>query len=110
MKYAIVNLGCKVNRVESDDLALSLERLGMQPVGRDAKAESGTLREAGEGRCNADLADFVVVNTCTVTGEAEKKTRKAVRRALREHPGAVVVVTGCAAAIDAAVFLSLIHI
>lgn len=107
MKYAIVNLGCKVNRVESDDLALSLERLGMQPVGRDAKAESGTLREAGEGRCNADLADFVVVNTCTVTGEAEKKTRKAVRRALREHPGAVVVVTGCAAAIDAAVFESM---
>ena len=75
MKYAIVNLGCKVNRVESDDLALSLERLGMQPVGRDAKAESGTLREAGEGRCNVDLAEFVVVNTCTVTGEAEKNTR-----------------------------------
>ncbi|MBO4365834.1 MAG: MiaB/RimO family radical SAM methylthiotransferase, partial [Eggerthellaceae bacterium] len=42
----------------------------------------------------------VVVNTCTVTGEAQKKTRKTVRHVLRQHPAALVVVTGCAAAID----------
>ena len=40
------------------------------------------------------------MNTCTVTGEAEKKTRKAVRQALRANDFARVVVTGCAAAID----------
>ena len=47
-----------------------------------------------------EAADFIVVNTCTVTGEAEKKTRKAVRQALRANDFARVVVTGCAAAID----------
>lgn len=81
MKYAVVNLGCKVNRVESDAFASSLDAHG-------AKS------------CDAADADLIVVNTCTVTGEAEKKTRKAVRGALRANDRATVVVTGCAAAID----------
>ena len=50
---------------------------------------------------------MVVVNTCTVTGEAEKKTRKAVRQVLRANPASDVVVTGCAAAIDADAFTSM---
>lgn len=41
----------------------------------------------------------VVINTCTVTGDAEKKTRKAVRRALRDYPQAAIYVTGCSVAI-----------
>ena len=85
MKYAIVNLGCKVNRVESDSFATSLRARGCD--------------EAPE-----EEADLIVVNTCTVTGEAEKKTRKAVRHALRANESATVAVTGCAAAIDAEVF------
>lgn len=85
MKYAIVNLGCKVNRVESDSFSASLAARGCV--------------EAPE-----ENAELIVVNTCTVTGEAEKKTRKAVRHALRASEGATVVVTGCAAAIDAEVF------
>ena len=51
-------------------------------------------------------SDVIVVNTCTVTGEAEKKTRKAVR-ALRSNDHARVVVTGCAAAIDPEAFASM---
>lgn len=88
MKYAVVNLGCKVNRVESDAFASSLDAHG-------AKS------------CDAADADLIVVNTCTVTGEAEKKTRKAVRGALRANDRATVIVTGCAAAIDKDTFLAM---
>ena len=88
MKYAVVNLGCKVNRVESDAFASSLDAHG-------AKS------------CDAADADLIVVNTCTVTGEAEKKTRKAVRGALRANGRATVIVTGCAAVIDKDTFLAM---
>ncbi|NPD32615.1 MiaB/RimO family radical SAM methylthiotransferase [Eggerthellaceae bacterium zg-997] len=88
MRFSIVNLGCKVNRVESDDVAAALISAG------------GSLARTSE-------ADLVVVNTCTVTGEADKKARKAVRQALRANPSSTVVVTGCAAAIDAAAFTAL---
>ncbi len=88
MKFSVINLGCKVNRVESDAAAaLLLSRGGQEAFGKEA--------------------DIVVVNTCTVTGEAEKKARKAVRRALRDHPCARIVVTGCAAALDSAAYRAL---
>lgn len=85
MRFCVVNLGCKVNRVESD----GFERL---------------LLGAGGQSASQERADIIVVNTCTVTGEAEKKTRKAVRHALRASDQALVVVTGCASAIDASAF------
>ncbi len=47
----------------------------------------------------ANLADTVVVNTCAVTGEAERQARRAIARAHREQPGRPIVVTGCAAQI-----------
>jgi threonylcarbamoyladenosine tRNA methylthiotransferase MtaB len=47
----------------------------------------------------ATLADTIIVNTCAVTAEAERQARQAIRRAHREHPGANIVVTGCAAQI-----------
>lgn len=87
MNFAVVNLGCKVNRVESDDASARLAARGTETAEADA--------------------DLIVVNTCTVTGEAEKKTRKAVRRALRANDRARVLVTGCAAAVDAAFYESL---
>lgn len=46
--------------------------------------------------------DLVVVNSCAVTAEALSQTRKAIRRARRDHPQARLVVTGCAAEIDRA--------
>ena len=85
MRFSIVNLGCKVNRVESDAIAAQLLGCG---------AEESSL----------DQSDLVVVNTCMVTGEAEKKTRKAVRQALRANETARVLVTGCAAALKPEVF------
>jgi threonylcarbamoyladenosine tRNA methylthiotransferase MtaB len=55
------------------------------------------LRERGLSVVNGDArADLVVVNTCTVTGVADQKSRQAVRRARRANPDAEVVVTGCA--------------
>jgi threonylcarbamoyladenosine tRNA methylthiotransferase MtaB len=48
----------------------------------------------------AALSDTVIVNTCAVTMEAERQARQAIRRAVRERPGARIVVTGCAAQID----------
>lgn len=81
MKVSVVNLGCKVNRVESDSIAQSYLQRGAELV--DFRS-----------------ADTVVVNTCTVTGEAEKKTRKTIRKILREAPQAQLLVTGCAATIN----------
>ena len=81
MRFHVVNLGCKVNKAESDSMSAHLLATGNELVG---------LNEA----------DVIIINTCTVTGDAEKKTRKAVRRALRENTYARVMVTGCAAAIS----------
>ncbi|MEG1840193.1 MAG: MiaB/RimO family radical SAM methylthiotransferase, partial [Raoultibacter sp.] len=73
--------------------------------------ESDTLAAAclaqGGSAVPVDAADVIFINTCTVTGEAEKKTRKAVRRALRENAHARIVVTGCAAAIAPEVFAAM---
>lgn len=70
----IVSLGCRMNIAESERMRTML---------------------AGE-------TDLVVVNSCAVTGEALSQTRKAIRRARRDHPSARLVVTGCAAEIDRA--------
>jgi threonylcarbamoyladenosine tRNA methylthiotransferase MtaB len=74
---AIVNLGCKVNQAEMEAAARRLRERGVGLVG------------------GAVPADLVVVNTCTVTAEADAKSRHAVRRARRANPGAEIVVTGC---------------
>lgn len=75
---ALLNLGCRVNRVELDLMASDLERRGAALVGEEE-------------------ADAVVVNTCAVTGEAEAKTRKAVRRVALLPQAPLVVATGCVA-------------
>lgn len=48
----------------------------------------------------AGLSNVVVINTCAVTGEAERQARQAIRRARRDNPEAQIVVTGCAAQIN----------
>jgi threonylcarbamoyladenosine tRNA methylthiotransferase MtaB len=48
----------------------------------------------------AALSDTIIINTCAVTAEAERQARQAIRRTVRERPGARIVVTGCAAQID----------
>ena len=74
---AVVNLGCRVNRVESDRITKDLAASGLRLVPEDE-------------------ADLVVINTCAVTGEAEAKTRKAVRHALHLPRAPYVIATGCA--------------
>ncbi len=63
-------------------------------------AETGTLRRQFEARAFevvpfGQAADVAVINTCTVTAEADRKCRQVIRRALRANPDAFVVVTGC---------------
>lgn len=76
-KFAILTLGCKVNQSESESLYSALVSLGL--VHSDAFLD----------------AELVFINTCAVTKEAEAKTRKAVRKALKSGASAVVVM-GCA--------------
>lgn len=78
--FHVVNIGCKVNRVEADTIAAACLAAGADPVSQSD-------------------ADVVIVNTCTVTSEADAKTRKAVRGASRRCRGTVIV-TGCAASMD----------
>ncbi len=80
-RVAFVTLGCKVNQTESEAIARSL----------GLSAEAAVSREA----------DVVVINTCTVTAESDRKARKAVRRALGLPGSPIVVVTGCLASLDA---------
>ena len=74
---AIANLGCKVNQAEMEGAARRLRERGIAIVDGDRPA------------------DLVLVNTCTVTAEADAKSRHAVRRARRASPDAPIVVTGC---------------
>jgi len=67
----VITFGCRLNAFESD-----------------------IIRRAAVG---AGLGDAVILNTCAVTAEAERQARQAIRRARREHPGARIIVTGCAA-------------
>jgi threonylcarbamoyladenosine tRNA methylthiotransferase MtaB len=80
-RVALVALGCRVNRAELDALAAEL-------------GESFAVAREGEA------ADFVVVNTCTITADAGSAARRTIRRAAREHPGARVVAAGCHAEIS----------
>jgi len=83
---AIANLGCKVNQAEMEGAARRLRDRGIAIVDGDRPA------------------DLVLVNTCTVTAEADAKSRHAVRRARRASPDAPIVVTGCSVQVDRAAF------
>jgi threonylcarbamoyladenosine tRNA methylthiotransferase MtaB len=87
-RVSVRTLGCKVNRAESEALAEELLAAGAELV------------DPGD-------AEVIVVNTCTVTGEADAKCRKAVRQALAQPLDPTVVVTGCMAAIDSPSLLEL---
>ena len=76
-KFATYTLGCKVSQYESVVLAEELIRLGLTEVDF------------------SEPADAYVINTCTVTAESDAKSRKYIRRALRQNPDAVVAVMGC---------------
>ncbi len=75
--FKIITLGCKVNQCES---AYLYERL---------------LRDGWHKAEKNGSADLVIINTCIVTQKASHQSRQEIRRAIRENPGAKLVVTGC---------------
>lgn len=77
MKAAFYTLGCKVNQYESQSLGELLSRQGFEIVEKD------------------EQADVYIINSCTVTAEADRKTRQAVRRFKRTNPNSIIVLTGC---------------
>lgn len=76
-RAAFFTLGCKVNFCESESLQVLFEKAGYRVVDFE------------------EQADIYVINTCTVTGQSDHKSRKAIRRARRRSPDALVVATGC---------------
>lgn len=76
-RAAFYTLGCKVNYCETESLHALFEQAGYRVVSFDQQA------------------DVYVINTCTVTGDSDHKSRKAIRRARRRSPGALIIATGC---------------
>lgn len=75
-------LGCKLNFAETSSIGSRLKSLGVRTV-RDG-----------------EVADICIVNTCSVTEVADSKCRQAIRMLVRNHPGSLVVVTGCYAQLN----------
>ena len=76
-KVALHNLGCKVNSYELDVIGQKLEEKGYTIVPFDEKA------------------DVYIINTCTVTNIADRKSRQMLHQAKKRNPDAVVVAVGC---------------
>jgi len=76
-KFKIVTLGCRTNQYESQAYAKQLMGMG--------------YTESAQG------ADVCIINTCTVTQQAEKSSLAEIAKIARQHPGAAVLVTGCLA-------------
>ena len=86
MKISVLTLGCKVNECESRSLVTALRDAGAEVV--------------------EDLvpADAYVINTCSVTGEADRKSRQAIGKAARMSPGARIYVCGCSSQRDPSMY------
>ena len=76
-KAALHNLGCKVNAYETEAMQQLLEQAGYEIVPFEEKA------------------DVYIVNTCTVTNIADRKSRQMLHRAKKQNPEALVVAAGC---------------
>ncbi len=82
MKYRIQTLGCKANFLDSQLIESQLGTAGFEA------ARSG------------DAEDVLVINTCSVTDEADRQGRRLVRQAKKKNPNVRVVLTGCGAEVD----------
>ena len=78
MKVAVLTLGCKVNKYESDALIFKLKEMGFDATDK------------------LEYADFYVINTCAVTNEAERKSRQMVERCHKFNNNAKIFIMGCA--------------
>ncbi len=79
MPYTVglYTLGCKVSQYETEAIAEAFEALGF------------------ERRPFGTSCDVYVINTCTVTAEADRKSRQCIRRAQKKNPGGLIMVCGC---------------
>lgn len=77
LKMRTLTLGCKVNQYETEFVRQGLLGIGYEDADKH------------------EQADLCVVNSCTVTAEADSKSRQAIRRMARKNPGAQIVVMGC---------------
>lgn len=77
MKAALHNLGCKVNAYETEAMQQILEKAGYEIVPF------------------SEYADVYVINTCSVTNMADRKSRQMLHRAKKQNPDAIVVGAGC---------------
>ena len=77
MKIAFFTLGCKVNTYETESLWELFKEKGYERI--DYK----------------EFSDVYIINTCTVTNSGDSKSRKAIRRLIKQNPEAVVAVMGC---------------
>lgn len=76
-KVLLYALGCKVNQYENDAMLESLEA-------------------AGAVRCqDNDIADICIINTCSVTNVADRKSRQIIHRLKKQNPNAIIAATGC---------------
>jgi threonylcarbamoyladenosine tRNA methylthiotransferase MtaB len=72
-----------------------IEHFGCRSARADGEAIGGRLRDAGMQEHEPRHADVVIVNTCSVTAEADRAARAFIRKAHRDNPNARIVVTGC---------------
>lgn len=77
MKVGIYSLGCKVNLYESEFIESKLKENNYEIVDFN------------------DVADIYIINTCSVTNESDRKSRKIINEAKRRNPNAIIVAMGC---------------
>lgn len=82
MKVVVFSLGCKVNQYEGRSLISKLNADGHNAVEE------------------LEWADLYIINTCSVTSEADKKSRQAVARVLKLNPNAKIIICGCSSQND----------
>jgi threonylcarbamoyladenosine tRNA methylthiotransferase MtaB len=76
-EYHVENFGCRASRSDGEAIAATLRRRGLDPA------------------AHPSAAHVVIVNTCSVTAEADRQARAWLRRVRRQNPAARVIVTGC---------------
>ncbi|MBO5312915.1 MAG: tRNA (N(6)-L-threonylcarbamoyladenosine(37)-C(2))-methylthiotransferase MtaB [Clostridia bacterium] len=84
IRACIYTLGCRVNQYESDAIMQELKSLGVEIVSPTQEC------------------DICIINTCTVTGESDRKSKQIIRRLIKKNPDSVIVVTGCYSQINPA--------
>ena len=87
-KAVILTLGCRLNHADTALLSTRLQHAGYE-------LQEGFAAEP----------ELIVLNSCAITAEAERKSRQQIRKLRREHPQAQIIVTGCASELSPEKFL-----